>query len=587
MPARATPLLATRLESDTDLLALRRAGREIARTLGLDLHAQVRVATALSEVGRAAIALGPAEVTIDLDRGVGGARLRADVASAAALQDSGLAADGGVPAARRLVDEVSRAVDGRHVTLTVRLGASAQTDAATLDALGRSVTMGYGADALDELRVQNAELLRTHDELLAQKEELRRLNSELEETNRGVLAMYHQLSAELEETNTGVVALYAELDERGRELAAANEAKSRFLRNVSHELRSPVNSIIGLSSLLESSSLAAAQAEQVDFVRESATTLLTLVDELLDLARAEAGHEDVALAPIDVPELFEELRGTTLPLVRDGVDLVVVCAPDVSLVSDRRLVARVLRNLLTNAVKFTERGAVRLDASATDGTVRFTVEDTGLGIGPEHLDAVFEEFVQVPNRLQPTVRGTGLGLPYARRTSEALGGTLTARSEPDVGSSFTVALPSAPPVPVTASAPRPPAPAPATDEARGLDLGHVMVVDDDRAFGGYVAGLLRENAARVSVAHDGQHALALLRDAAADAAVVDVRLPGIDGVQLLERLRAEHPRLTVVLMSSGSAPEQGGIERPAAFLPKSGLTQDVLVRALRAEGQDS
>jgi signal transduction histidine kinase/CheY-like chemotaxis protein len=581
-------LLATRLEGDTDLLALRRAGREIARALGLDVHAQVRVATALSEVGRAAVALGPADVTIALDRGALPVLLRADLASAAALSTTGSAADGGVPAAQRLVDGVALDDDGRHVTLVVELGASARTDTASTDALRRAVTTGYGADALDELRVQNAELLRTHDELRAQQEELRRLNSELEETNRGVLAMYHQLSAELEETNTGVVALYAELDERTRELAAANEAKSRFLRNVSHELRSPVNSIIGLTSLLESSSLSPDQGEQVEFVRDSATTLLTLVDELLDLARAEAGHLDVEPAPIDVAELLDELRGTTRPLVRDGVELVVACAPGLVLVSDRRLVARVLRNLLTNAVKFTERGSVRLDARADGDTVRFVVADTGLGIGPEHLDSVFEEFVQVPNRLQPSVRGTGLGLPYARRTSEALGGSLTATSVPDVGSTFTVVLPVRPAgAPTALPGPAPAAPALAPRDPADAGLGHVLVVDDDRSYGAFVAGLLREDAARVSVAHDGLHALALLRDAPADAAVVDVRLPGLDGVGLLARLRTDHPDVAVALMSSGPRPEQPGVERPAPFLPKATLDRDALVRALREPGEDA
>ncbi|MGW8567713.1 ATP-binding protein [Isoptericola sp. NPDC055881] len=577
MTAPGTSLLTTRLEGDTDLLAVRRAGREIARGLGLDVHTQVRFATALSEVGRAAVALGPADVVIRLERGPRPV-LFADLTSAAALPATGSAADGGVPAARRLVDEVVLDADGRHAGLVVELPLTARTDAATTEALRRRITAGYGADALDELRVQNAELLRTHDELMAQQEDLRRLNAELEETNRGVLAMYHQLSAELEETNTGVVALYAELDERSRELAAANEAKSRFLRNVSHELRSPVNSIIGLSSLLQASTLSRDQAEQVEFVRDSAATLLALVDELLDLARAEAGHQDVDPAPIDVQELLDELRGTTLPLVREGVELVVEGTPGLALVSDRRLVARVLRNLLTNAVKFTERGAVRLDARAEGDTVRFVVEDTGLGIGPEHLESVFEEFVQVPNRLQPTVRGTGLGLPYARRTSEALGGSLTASSVPDLGSTFTVVLPAAP-----SGAPEPPPAPPARPQrpGTGTGLGHVLVVDDDRAYGAFVAGLLREDAERVSVAHDGGHALALLRDAPADAAVVDVRMPGLDGVTLLSRLRAEHPHLAVALMSSGASPEQPGPEPPATFLPKATLDRDALVQALR------
>lgn len=581
------PLLATQLRADTDVLALRRAGRQIGRHLGLDTQDQVRVATALSEVGRAAVASGPADVTITVVAGTPHALLRAEVAASGPLPAEGSSRDGGIPAARRLVDGLDLDAPRRRVVLTKGLGASARTDDATLAAVRRSVRAAHAADALDELRVQNADLVRALDELTEQKEQLRRVNAELEETNRGVLAMYDQLSSELEETNTGVVALYAELDERGRALAAANESKSRFLRNVSHELRTPVNSIIGLVSLLADSHLDGEQGQQVSFVRESAHTLLTLVDELLDLARAEAGHEDVDPTDVDVAELLAELRGTTLPLVRPGVALEVVARPGLRLVTDRRLLARVLRNLLTNAVKFTDAGHVRLtaglDAAGGDGgagaLVSFTVEDTGLGIPADQLEPVFEEFVQVPNRLQPTVTGTGLGLPYARRTAEALGGTLVAASDPGAGSTFTVRLPVAAVAAVVPPAPAAAEPAPGT----ARPVGHVLVVDDDRAYAAVLVSMLRDAATRVSVAHDATHALALLHDASADAVLLDVRMPGTDGLTVLGRLAQQHPGLPVVLMSSGPPPRQPADRTPVPFLPKSAIDRETLVATLRRE----
>ncbi len=570
----STTLLVTQLRSDSDVIALRRAGREICRQLGLDTQDQVRVATALSEIGRSAVASGTADVVVGVLPGLPQATLRAEIVAGTPFLVEGDSSDGGVPAARRLVRGLEVDPTGTRVLLTKALPATARTDEVTLAAVRRSTAAAHVADAVDELRVQNAELVRTLDELTRQQEEQRRLNVELEETNRGVLAMYDQLSSELEETNTGVVALYAELDERGRELAAANEAKTRFLRNVSHELRSPVNSILGLTSLLVDSHLDGEQTQQVGFLRESAATLLTLVDELLDLARAEAGHEDVAPGAVDVAEMLDELHGTTLPVVRPGVALRTVVEPGLALVTDRRLLSRVLRNLLTNAVKFTDHGEVVLRAEADGEVVRFDVHDTGLGIPADQLDAVFEEFVQVPNRLQPTVRGTGLGLPYARRTSEALGGTLVATSRPGEGSVFTLRLPSLSVDEAVAPDPRPEA------AEADHDLGHVLVVDDDRAYASVVSSMLRDDAARVSVAHDASHALALLHDGAADVALLDVCLPGTDGVTLRSTIQSLYPATATVLMSSAPAPAGIG---DAPFLAKSGIDRDRLVTTLRRE----
>ncbi|NHT19132.1 response regulator [Cellulomonas sp. IC4_254] len=375
--------------------------------------------------------------------------------------------------------------------------------------------------------------------------------------------MYTQLSDELEETNSGVVALYAELDERGRQLAAANDAKTRFLRSVSHELRAPVNSILGLASLLADGDLDADQRVQVGYLDASARALLGMVNELLDLARAESGRQHVRRVRVDLPAMLAELAGTVRPLLRPEVELRVEVTADLVLHTDPELLERVLRNLLTNAVKFTESGAVTLRAGrAADGrTVVIAVEDTGLGIAREHLDEVFEEFFQVPNRLQPSVKGTGLGLPYARRVAEALGGSLEVASEVGEGSTFTLTL----------------------ERTDVPTLGRVLVVDDEEPSRVVLRGLLADAAAEVLEARDGAEALAALAPPAAlpDVVLLDVRMPGTDGPATLAALRSD-PRtagLPVVLMSSAEPPDAD-----APFLDKAQLDAAGLARALRAAG---
>ena len=260
------------------------------------------------------------------------------------------------------------------------------------------------------------------------------------------MALYQELSGELETTNQGVVALYAEIDDKSRQLREASEAKTRFLRNISHELRTPGNSVLGLSRLLlhaEAEPLTEEQRRQVEFIEASALDLVRLVNELLDLARAESGHIEPTVDDVDLQKLFGELAGTTAPLVsRPGVTLVVEDASPVGVIrTDRTLLAHVLRNLLSNAVKFTETGEVRMSAQSDGSVVRITVRDTGIGIAPADQPKVFEEFFQVRTRLQAGAKGSGLGLPYARRIANILGGDLTLSSDLGEGSTFVVELP--------------------------------------------------------------------------------------------------------------------------------------------------
>lgn len=265
---------------------------------------------------------------------------------------------------------------------------------------------------LEEVQQQNRELLRTLEELRARQTELAQLNRELEDTNRGV------------------VALYAELDERADYLQRASELKTRFLSNMSHEFRTPLNAILSLSRLLLDHSdgeLSTEQEKQVTFIQRSAEDLSVLVNDLLDLARVEAGKIVVRAGEFEVSTLFSALRGMLRPmLVGNSVDLVFEDTAGLPVMyTDESKISQILRNFISNALKFTERGEVRVSAALTeDGqAVLFSVADTGIGIASEDHELIFEEWTQVDSPLQRKAKGTGLGLPLSRKLSELLGGT--------------------------------------------------------------------------------------------------------------------------------------------------------------------
>ncbi len=284
-------------------------------------------------------------------------------------------------------------------------------------------------DAFQELQHQNQELLTALQEIQTRQTDLARLNRELEDTNRGV------------------VALYAELDERADHLRRADELKSRFLSNMSHEFRSPLNSILALSALLLSRSdgdLSGEQDQQVGCIRRAAQDLLELVNDLLDLAKVEAGKVETKPSDFEAANLFAALRGMLRPLLlNQSVDLVF---EDVTrlprMFSDEGKVSQILRNFISNALKFTERGEVRVSAQMTEeNEISFSVADTGIGIAPGDRELTFQDFMQIDHPIQRRVKGTGLGLPLSRKLDQLLGGDVEVRSELGVGSTFTLHIP--------------------------------------------------------------------------------------------------------------------------------------------------
>ncbi|MEO3810003.1 ATP-binding protein [Sphaerisporangium sp. B11E5] len=437
----AGELLTTAVRDDRDVFAVRQIGREVAEAVGLDDLDRIRVGTALSEVGREIVAgARDAHIAFRLEEPAG---LVVEITYSPGKQ---AIAPAGVTLAGRLMDDVRHDTVLRIITMTKRVTDSRAGGEQALAALRARMTESAPTGVLDELRQQNRELAAALEDAKAHREQLVQVNAELEETNAGVLALYNQISEELEETNRGVVALYAELDEKSAQLREASEARNRFWATVSHELRTPLNSVIGLVRLLlgpGGDALTEEQQLQIELIGSSAQTLLALVSELLDMAKAESGRITPALSEVDLPELAERLRMTLRPIsgtetVRLTVD---VTGGPRTLVTDEVLLVRILRNLLSNALKFTEAGQVTMTARVDDCDVVFVVADTGIGIPREHQQRVFEEFYQVPGTAALNGRGTGLGLPYARRLAEALGGTLHLSSTPGAGTSVTVRLP--------------------------------------------------------------------------------------------------------------------------------------------------
>lgn len=273
--------------------------------------------------------------------------------------------------------------------------------------------------------------------------ELASMQSELSATR----AELDSLRAELEETNRGVVALYAELDAQANELRQATELKSRFLAYMSHEFRTPIGSIQSIARIMLDridGPLTDEQERQVRFIQENAAEFSDMVNDLLDLAKVEAGKIDISPAWFEMVDLFAALRGMFKPVLTNP-DLVLVFEEphDVpKLYTDDRKLAQILRNFISNALKFTARGEVRVAVSRSSAhEVTFSVSDTGIGIAHEFHHAIFRDFSQVDSPIQKRLRGTGLGLSLSKRLAELLGGTVDLKSEPNKGSTFFVTIP--------------------------------------------------------------------------------------------------------------------------------------------------
>ena len=438
-------LLTYALNVQSDVVGARQRARQLAQLLGFEMRDQTAIATSVSEIARNAFRYasgGKVEFEIEgetapqllvirvSDEGPGIANLE-EVLEGSYESKTGMGI--GIIGSRRLMDhwEIRSSGSGTAVTMGKLLPEAARLvtpmDAGKL--VSKLAAMPHPS-SLSEVQQQNAELLQTLADLQDKQEKLQQLADELEDTNRGV------------------VALYAELDEKAVHLRRADEMKTRFLSNMSHEFRTPLNSVRALCGMLLAKidgPLSSEQETQVKFISKATDDLSELVNDLLDLAKIEAGKIEIRPAEFEVAELFSALRGMLRPLlVTDTVELEFDAPGEMPpMFTDESKVSQILRNFISNALKFTERGSVRVSASLTPegDSVLFSVADTGIGIALEDCEMIFEEFTQVPSALQRRVKGTGLGLPLCRKLATLLGGEVSLKSEPGKGSTFYARVP--------------------------------------------------------------------------------------------------------------------------------------------------
>ena len=583
------PLLSLEVRVEYDIVMARQRARQIAALLGFALLDQTRIATATSEIARNSVQYaGGGRVEFSVDSGAAPAfviRVRErgpgikdlqQILDGQYVSSSGLGL--GIVGARRLMDRFAiESLPGAGATVLLAKSLPNRTMALTSYELGRiSAELARNAPQglLEELQQQNQELLNTLQELRDSQAEIAQMHSR-----------------ELDETNRGVVALYAELDDGAKALQRLSDLKSRFLSEMSHELRSPLNSIKGLTGFLlarTDGELSPEQEKQVQFIRQAAEGLSTLVDDVLDVAKVAAGKATVRNGSFEIDDLFDSLQGTIRPMVdHQFVSLVFEKPTDIpTLVSDEGKIAQILRNFLTNAVKFTERGQIRVSARRGPGdVVIFSVEDSGIGIAADDLSRIFEEYGQLENPLQKRVKGIGLGLPLTRKLAQLIGGSVSVQSEPGVGSTFFAVIPrvfrrggkheggsTMPPQvdPMEVSPPR------------------KALIVDDRERDRY---LIKETLAALGhftiiEADHGEEALRQARSLSPDVIFLDLILPDMAGFEILDRLKSDVQTRNIPVIINTSRildeSERGRLNaHSAAILAKGNESRELLIAEVR------
>src|SRR5579884_4317540 len=477
-----------------------------------------------------------------------------------------------------------------------------QSQSLTLELQSQSEELQSQRDELErtnqELEEQARSLKASEELLQQQQEELQQTNEELEERS----ALLAEQNARIEQKNAEVELARRELEEKAEQLALSSKYKSEFLANMSHELRTPLNSLLILAKLLADNKETTTTEKQIEFAKtiyNAGSDLLELINDILDLSKVEAGKMDVRPQPVEPLAIADYVERNFRPVADSkSLEFAVEVADDVPgrIVTDEQRLQQILKNLLSNAFKFTERGSVRLTISRApedirygdtrlreaEEVVRYAVADTGIGIPDDKLKLIFEAFQQADGTTSRRYGGTGLGLSISREIARLLGGEIHVESSPGEGSTFSLYLPVEAPLPVEVADADVEAPeVPELDDVPPVDpaLLHaadpeveddradiadgdrvVLIVEDDADFARTELELARERGFKGIVAGRGDVGLALAHEYKPDAIILDLKLPVRDGWQVLEHLK-RHPQtrhIPVHIVSGGV--ENGGVQ---------------------------
>jgi HAMP domain-containing protein/CheY-like chemotaxis protein len=468
---------------------------------------------------------------------------------------------------------------------------------------------------------QQAQTLKASEDLLKkQQEELQKTNAELEEKAE-LLALQNK---EVERKNQEIEQARLSLEDKAEQLALSSKYKSEFLANMSHELRTPLNSLLILAKLLADNIEGNLSNKQIEYSRtiySAGNDLLSLINDILDLAKIESGTMSIDMDQMRLSDLREQIEHTFGQVAADkGLNFTIEIAPQLpsTVYTDAKRLQQILKNLLANAFKFTERGEVGLRVfTAKQGwspdnetlnrastVLAFAVTDTGIGIAPEKQKIIFEAFQQADGTTSRKYGGTGLGLSISREIARLLGGEIKLVSHPGEGSTFTLYLPqpeghgdiqtqgrrtagnvaAAPLRPVLpASSPIPPIPTPVIDDRDNIQPGDrtLLIVEDDTKFARILLDIARQDEFKGIVAHNGSTGLALAQEYQPSAIILDVRLPGMDGWAVLDRLKHDaNTRHIPVHMMTVEEGRQRSLQQGAIAYLQKPISSETLHQAL-------